>query len=104
MPVYVDEPIFERWGRRWCHLTGDSPEELDELALRLGLGRSRLQRKPARPWADHYDIPEEKRAEAVALGAVEITLKEAGRRLARGRRQAREEARAARSPVGGRAS
>lgn len=99
MPVYVDEPIFERWGHRWCHLTADTPEELDDLARRLGLRRSRLQTKAARPWTDHYDIPQERRADAVALGAVEITLKEAGRQLARRRRRARgEDEPAARRP------
>ena len=92
MPVYVDEPIFERWGRRWCHLTADTTEELHAFAAMLGLERSRLQSKAARPWADHYDITEERREAAVARGAVEITLKEAGRRLARERRRARGEA------------
>ena len=91
MPVYVDEPIFLRWGRRWCHLTADTPEELRAFAALLGLERSRLQTKPGRPWADHYDITEQKRSEAVARGALEITLKEAGRQLARKRRLARGE-------------
>ncbi len=90
MPVYVDEPIFERWGCRWCHLTADTSEELHALAAELGLEPSRLQTKPERPWADHYDITEEKRREAVARGAVEITLREAGRQLASKRRRARE--------------
>ena len=89
MSVYVDEAIFERWGRRWCHLTADTPEELHAFADMLGLERSRVQSKLARPWADHYDITEEKRNEAVARGAVEITLKQAGIRLARARRRAR---------------
>jgi uncharacterized protein DUF4031 len=95
VPVYVDEAIFKRWGRRWCHLTADTAEELHAFADMLGLRRSRFQSKPARPWADHYDITEEKRKEAVARGAVEITLKEAGIRLARERRRAR------RGPAGG---
>ena len=88
MSVYVDEAIFRRWGRRWCHLTADTPEELHAFAARLGLDRSRFQRKPDRPWVDHYDIAEDKRSQAVALGAIEITLKEAGSQLARKRRTA----------------
>ena len=91
MSVYVDEPIFERWGRRWCHLTADSEEELHAFAAALGLERSRFQTKPERPWVGHYDIPDDKRDEAVALGAVELTLKEAGAQLARKRRIARGE-------------
>ena len=89
MGIYVDEPVFERWGLRWCHLTADSADELHAFAARLRGRRSRFQRKPGRPWADHYDIPEETRREAVALGAVEITLKEMGERLARKREIAR---------------
>lgn len=91
MSVYVDEAIFKRWGVRWCHLTADTPEELHEFAGMLGLARSRFQHKPGRPWVDHYDITEAKRSEAVALGAVEITLREAGEQLARKRRVARRE-------------
>ena len=91
MSVYVDEAIFERWGRRWCHLTADSEEELHAFAARLGLERSRFQTKPERSWADHYDIPDDRRDEALALGAVELTLKEAGAQLARKRRIARGE-------------
>ena len=91
MPVYVDEPIFRRWGSRWCHLTADTPEELHAFAARLGLERSRFQRKPGRPWVDHYDIAEDKRSQAVELGAIEITLKEAGGQLARKRKSAGSE-------------
>ena len=91
MSVYVDEAIFERWGRRWCHLTADTTEELHAFAAMLGLERRRFQTKPGRPWVDHYDITEDKRTEAVALGAVEITLREAGAQLARKRRIAHGE-------------
>lgn len=91
MAVYVDEPIFRRWGRRWCHLTADGPEELHRFAGLLGIERARFQSKPGRPWADHYDIPEQLRGEAVALGAVEMTLKEAGAQLVRKRRRAQLE-------------
>ncbi len=91
MAVYVDEPIWEWRGRRWCHLTADTEEELHAFAAMLGLERSRFQTKPERPWVDHYDIPDDKRDEAVALGAVELTFKEAGAQLARKRRIARGE-------------
>ena len=90
MPVYVDEPIFERWGLRWCHLTADDPEELHAFAALLGLERSRFQSKPDRPWADHYDITEHKRGQAVSRGALEISMKEAGELLARKRELARD--------------
>jgi len=89
MGVYVDEPIYQRYGMRWCHLTADSGEELHAFAARLGLRRSRFQTKPGRPWVDHYDLTEETRREAVALGAVEVTIKEMGAQLARKRNAAR---------------
>ena len=89
MGVYVDEPIYQWRGFRWCHLTADSVGELHAFASALGLRRSRFQTKPGRPWADHYDITEHKRREAVALGAVEITMRELGAQLARKREVAR---------------
>lgn len=89
MAVYVDEPIYQRWGLRWCHLTAGTTEELHAFASSLGLQRSRFQTKPGRPWVDHYDITSERRQRAVALGAVEITLKQAGAHLARKRENAR---------------
>ena len=83
MAVYVDEPIWEWRGRRWCHLTADSPEELHELAARLGLRRRWFQSKPGQPWHDHYDLPEDVRDQAVACGARPLTIQEMGRRQAR---------------------
>ncbi len=89
MAVYVDAPIWEGGGRLWCHLTADTAEELHAFASVLGLRRSRFQAKPGRPWVDHYDIAEPKRGQAVALGAVEVTIAEAGAQIARKREAAR---------------
>jgi hypothetical protein len=91
MAVYVDEPVWQRRGRRFCHLVADSPEELAEFAARLGLRRAWLQAKPGRPWKDHYDLPAWARAEAVRLGAVELTMHEMGAHLARCRAAHRQE-------------
>jgi len=89
MAVYVDSLIWEWRGLLWCHLTADTTEELHGFAIRLGLSRSRFQSKPGRPWVDHYDITEPKRRRAVALGAVEIMMEEAGAQIARKRSAAR---------------
>ena len=94
MATYVDEAIWEWRGRRWCHLTADSDEELHELAARLGLLRQWFQTKPERPWADHYDLPEEIRVQAIACGARPLTTLEMGRLQARRRDAARSVARA----------
>lgn len=94
MAVYVDEAVWQRRGRAWCHLVADSSEELEEFAARLGLRRAWLQSKPGRPWKDHYDLPGWARAEAVRLGARELTMREMGAHLARRRAAFREEVRA----------
>ena len=94
MAVYVDEAVWQGRGRRWCHLVADSPEELEEFAARLGLRRAWLQTKPGRPWKDHYDLPAWARAEAVRLGAHELTMREMGAHLARRRAAYRQEVRA----------
>jgi Protein of unknown function (DUF4031) len=91
MAVYVDEPVWQRRGRRFCHLVADSPEELAEFAARLGLRRGWLQTKPGQPWKDHYDLPAWARAEAVRLGAFELTMREMGAHLARCRATHRQE-------------
>jgi Protein of unknown function (DUF4031) len=91
MAVYVDEAIWQRRGRRFCHLVADSPEELAEFAARLGLRRAWLQTKPGRPWKDHYDLPSWARDEAVRLGAVELGMREMGAHLARHRAAHRQE-------------
>ncbi len=93
MAVYVDEPIWERRDRRWCHLTADTSEELHELAARLGLLRQWFQSKPGRPWHDHYDLPEDVRDQAIACGARPLTTLEMGRLQARRRDAARSVAR-----------
>ena len=89
MATYVDEALWEWRGRRWCHLTADSEEELHEFAARLGLVRQWFQTKPDRPWADHYDLPEEVRVQAIACGARPMTTRDMARRQATLRRRHR---------------
>jgi hypothetical protein len=82
MAVYVDEAIWEWRGRRWCHLTADDAGELHEFAARLGLLQHWFQSKPGRPWHDHYDLPSEVRAHALAMGATPLSTREMGARQA----------------------
>lgn len=93
MTVYVDDArIAATVGRHvstWSHLFADTQDELHAFAARLGLRRSWFQDpvqvgKPikARPGSRaaqnwHYDLTEGKRRHAVALGAVEVTAREA---------------------------
>ena len=75
LAVYVDQPVWEWRGRRWCHLLADTDEELHAFAEALGLERAWFQHRDEMPWKDHYDIPDELRAEAIRAGAVEVDLR-----------------------------
>jgi hypothetical protein len=98
--VYVDRAIWERWDRLWCHLLADDADELHAFASRIGCERRRFQSKPRRPWVDHYDIDEPRRAKAVAAGAIELTRSEVCALIARKRNAAREDyANASASPT-----
>jgi Protein of unknown function (DUF4031) len=69
MSVYVDQPVHRFRHMLMCHMLADSPEELHEMADRIGMARKWYQRDASTP---HYDIPREKRAAAIAAGAVEV--------------------------------
>jgi hypothetical protein len=93
MTVYVDNArIAARVGRHnttWSHLFADTQDELHAFADRLGLQRKWFQDpvrigKPikARPGSRaaenwHYDVTEAKRRQAVSLGAVQVSWREA---------------------------
>ena len=70
MSVLVDTAQYPAHGRVWAHLASDaSPAELHAFAARLGI--------PARSFeGDHYDIPAESVAAAVALGARQVSTRE----------------------------
>lgn len=84
MTVYVDDGFCGppgSWGK-WTgggHMQADTEEELHAFAARLGLKRSWYQ-PGSRPAAAHYDLTAGKRKQAIALGAVSETWREAGRR------------------------
>ncbi|MFF8832354.1 DUF4031 domain-containing protein [Streptomyces sp. NPDC015131] len=75
MTVYIDPPNWPGHGRMWSHLVSDaSYEELHAFAAGIGA--------PPRAFdGDHYDVPSERYADAVAAGAVEVGSKELVRRL-----------------------
>ena len=75
MAILVDPAIWPHRGRLWSHLVSDeSYDELHEFAQRLGIPRRAFQ-------GDHYDLPEELRESAVALGAEPVEGRELIRRL-----------------------
>jgi hypothetical protein len=69
MSVYVDKPIHRFRQTLMCHMLADSPDELHEMADRIGMARKWYQHDASTP---HYDLPKEKRAEAIAAGAIEV--------------------------------
>jgi hypothetical protein len=75
MAILVDSPIWPFRGRLWCHLVSDtSYDELHALAAALGIPPRAFQ-------GDHYDLPEELRDAAIALGAEPVSGRELITRL-----------------------
>jgi hypothetical protein len=75
MAVLVDQAIWNWRGRRWAHMVSDlSYEELHAFAELLEIPRRAFQ-------GDHYDVPEDYRAEAIRLGAEEVDARVLVRRL-----------------------
>lgn len=75
MAVYVDS-MRAKYGRMvMCHMVADTLAELHDMADRIGVARKWFQ-CPPKASAPHYDIALSKRAIAVRLGAVEISLRE----------------------------
>lgn len=84
MTVYVDD-MRAQFGRMvMCHMLADTDDELHAMAASIGVAR-RWWQSPQKTSGSHYDIALSKRANAVALGAVEITMKEAAAMNARRR-------------------
>lgn len=76
MTVYVDDMRAPYRRMVMCHMLADTEAELHAMAAAIGVARRWHQ-------GDHYDIALTKRAAAVQLGAVEITLRQAGAMHAR---------------------
>ncbi|KUH37471.1 MULTISPECIES: DUF4031 domain-containing protein [Streptomyces] len=75
MTLYIDPPTWPGHGRLWSHLISDTSfDELHTAAAAIGA--------PPRAFdGDHYDIPADRYADAVAAGAVEVGPKEIVRLL-----------------------
>ena len=68
--ILVDAPTWPAHGRLWSHLASDtSYAELHAFAERLGL--------PPRAFdGDHYDLVEDRHADALAAGARPVTSRD----------------------------
>jgi hypothetical protein len=75
MAILVDPAIWPWRGRKWAHLVSDeSYDELHAFAALLGIPETAFQ-------GDHYDVPEDYRLQAIALGATAVPSRELVRRL-----------------------
>ena len=76
MALLIDRPVWPWRGRLWSHLVSDvSYDELHAFVQgELGIPRRAFQ-------GDHYDIPEDLYAEAVASGALPVGSRELLSRL-----------------------
>lgn len=67
MSVYVDSATNGLGRMIMCHMIADTPEELREMAVKLGLNPRWFQASASAP---HYDIAKGKRMLAISNGAV----------------------------------
>lgn len=70
MAILIDAPRWPAHGRLWAHLVSDtSVEELLRFADAAGISRRAFDR-------DHVDVPEERWADLVTLGARPVSARE----------------------------
>lgn len=75
MAILIDDPVWPAHGRLWAHLVSDaSIDELQRFADAAGIPRRAFD-------LDHYDVPEERVDELVALGATRVSGRELVSRL-----------------------
>ena len=73
--ILIDDAEVPAHDRLWCHLASDTSfDELHAFARALGI--------PERGFdGDHYDVPTERRHDAIAAGAQPVTSRELVARL-----------------------
>jgi hypothetical protein len=83
LTVYVDDwrqrATIRQRDDRWSHLLADDPEELHDMAARLGIPPRGYQRHRRSAALNHYDLPESLRLQAIELGAVAVTWRQLAR-------------------------
>jgi Protein of unknown function (DUF4031) len=79
MTVYVDQSRHPYRRMICCHMVADTLEELHAIADAIGCRRAWFQPRSF----PHYDLPKFRRAQAVALGAIEVDRRELARIMRR---------------------
>lgn len=90
MSVYVDQMMQCVPNRNWrytsaCHMIADRDDELIAFARKIGLKPEWIQRGSI---LVHFDLNENKRRQAVANGAIELTREQMGERIDAARHRA----------------
>lgn len=78
MTVYVDKAQHSFGRMRLGHMIADRPDELHEMARKLGLKEEWYQWAASWP---HYDVSLLKRREALLLGAATLDRRELARKI-----------------------
>ncbi len=73
MPAYVDQAAILYRGRPRHHLTADTLPELHAFAQQAGIKRCWFHPSNGKP---HYDVTDEQREAALALGALAVSSRE----------------------------
>lgn len=76
MAVYVDDMRARKGRLVFSHMLADSDQELRSMAQRIGIP-AKYHQYPGSP-KSHFDVCQQMRARAIDLGAVPITMKQAG--------------------------
>jgi hypothetical protein len=69
MSVYVDKSANSFGRMVMCHMIADTPDELRQMAIKIGVSLHWFQSQASVP---HFDIAKGKRALAIVHGAVEL--------------------------------
>jgi hypothetical protein len=73
--ILIDQAIWPAHDMLWAHIVSDSSlDELHDFAARAGIPRRAFDH-------DHYDVPERKWDELVAMGAHAVGVREMVERL-----------------------
>jgi len=72
MAVYVDNVRIPFRGMRMSHMIADDLGELHDMAIAIGMKREWFQENSF----PHYDVSDERRVAALALGAAAVERKE----------------------------
>lgn len=85
MTVYVDDARNPYGRMLMSHMIADNSEELFEMACKVSVSTRWVQHRGT--YKEHFDVCQERRLTAIAMGAVKVTAKELCKMLLERRRK-----------------